>query len=271
MGNTVLWVFYDSLSKIQSNPLATEEAQILIFKMRAEHIGRFFIWSTGWKSWQPMRTYLEGDQKYFASTFTVPKRSENTITAQCREVFEKTITNTVTSLRKHEDTKSMSSIKLDEETISRLVRLENYDQNTPIDADEFNWSSVQKSNLDFSKLSKKSFGRREARHEVKIEILLISPKGKIFRSRSENISLSGSLLADTVPFDYYDISFEIVIINNSTKDPNKSRVKMTAKTVGNGLTSRISYHNPTEAQKRDLQNLLEDYLKDNKKKVSKAG
>lgn len=264
----VLWVFYDSLSKIQSNPVSTEEAQTSILKMGPQQTERFYIWATGWNNWQQLKAYLESDQKNFVSTFTVSastankQTTEETITATIKEILEKT---------NGENTISFSSIRLKEDTISRILKEENEkekDKHTKnFDGDEITWSNIQKPTLDFSKITSKSMGKREARHELKIEVLLISSKGKTFRSRSKNISLSGSLLEDTIPFDYYDTSFDVVIINSKTKDPMKARVKLTAVAVrsNGGLTQRIHYQNPTEAEKKSLKTLLEDYLSLQKK------
>lgn len=274
MSSKVYWVFYDSLSKFQSNPVSTEEAQIMIFKMRPPQMARFYVWTTGWQSWQPLRSYLESDQKNFVSTFTVPVPApigEETIKATVKDVLENTQTKTNFKISKDE-TKSFSSIRLDEETVSRIIRQENVDKHSSFNGEEITWSNIQKPNLDFSHLQQnKQMSRREPRHELKIEVLLISSKGKTFRSRSKNISLSGSLLEDTIPFDYYDIAFDVIVINNHTKDPSKSRVKMQARTVGDGLTQRIHYQDPTEQQKKSLQSLLEDYLEVQKRSLSKAG
>jgi hypothetical protein len=259
------------MSKVQSNPVSTEDAQIMIFKMRPPQIERFFIWTTGWQNWQPLKSYLESDQKIFVSTFTIPKQGEDTVKATFRDVTEITQTQTNLQMLK-EDTKAFSNIKLSEETVSRIVEQEHYQQNKQIDADEITWSNVQKPDLDFSRLSKQPLGKRETRHELKIEVILISTKGKSFRSRSKNISLSGSLLEDTIPFDYYGNIFEIVIINSTTKDPYKSRVQLKARTVGDGgLTQRIQYHNMNDQQKNSLQTLLEDYMSQHKKTQSRAG
>ena len=104
--------------------------------------------------------------------------------------------------------------------------------------------------------------KRDLRHVLKIEILLISNKGKTFRSRSKNISLSGSLLEDTIPFDYYDAIFDVVIISTQVKDPSRSRVKLTASVVSKvgNLSQRIQYVNLTIKQKMDLQFMLEEYI-----------
>lgn len=269
--NKVLWVFYDSISKIQSNPLSTDEAQSTIIKIRPNSINRFFIWTQGWQNWQPLKSYLESDQKNFVSTFTVSKSNEETLTAAFKEITELTQTQTHTSFPHEQtqtgtNTKSYSSIRLDEETISRLVRIEGKqlkDSYPSVDADEITWSNVKKPDFNFSKILNKSMGKRETRHDLKIEVLLISKRGKTFRSKSKNISLSGALLEDTIPFEFYDTTFDLVVLSTLTKDPKKARVKLEGKTVGdtkNSRTQRIQYNNPTDDQKKLLQGLLEDYL-----------
>lgn len=262
MSNVLYWVLYDSLSKAQSQPIRTADAQVMILKMRPPQIERFFIWTPGWQSWQPLRSYLESDQKNFVSTFTVPTHGEDTIKATFRDVTE--ITQTKTNLRPGDETKTnaYSRISLHEENIHHIVKQENAKTNKQFDGDEITWSNIQKPTVDFSRLNKKkTLDKREVRHELKIEVILISQKGKSFRSRSKNISLSGSLLEDTIPFDYYDNVFDVVVINNSTKDPMKARVQLKARTVGDGgLTQRIQYSHVTDTQKKALQILLEDYL-----------
>ncbi len=270
MAEKKLWVFYDSLSKTQSKPVSPEQAQTVILKMRPPEIGRFFIWSTGWDNWQPLKSYLETDQKNFVSTFITTKGNlnEETVKATFREVTEQTQTSF--QMRKEVEkeaeitaSKTFADIRLGEETVSKVIPAETEIIKDPVvqfDGDEITWSGIQKPKVDFSALNK-SMANRATRHELKIEILLISPKGKTFRSRSKNISLTGSLLQDTIPFDYYDTNFEVVVINNNTKDPLKARVKLIANTVkSEGLTQRIHFTNTTDGQKKSLQALLEDYI-----------
>jgi hypothetical protein len=282
MANNVFWVFYDSISKIQSNPLSTDEAQSTIMKIRPNSITRFFIWTQGWQNWQPLKSYLESDQKVFVSTFTISKTNEETLTAAFKEITELTQTQTHTSFP-HEQTNTntntntgtstYSHIKLDEDTISKLVKTESHKS---FDAEEITWSNVKKPDFNFSKVLTKAMGKRETRHDLKIEVLLISRRGKTFRSKSKNISLSGALLEDTIPFEFYDTPFDLVVLSTITKDPKKARVKLEGITIGEvkgGRTQRIQYNNPNEDQKLLLQSLLEEYLeaKKNSDSRSKAG
>lgn len=263
--------------------MSTSDAQASVLKMRPQDVERYLIWTAGWQNWQPLRNYLESDQKNFVSTFTVSGKngkSEATVKAMIKDVLEHTQTSTHThaqqpaALRvrntKKEDTitKSYSSIHLEEETISRIVRQEqaelevSADERKNFDADEITWSKQEKPKLDFSNIQQKTMSKRDLRHVLKIEILLISNKGKTFRSRSKNISLSGSLLEDTIPFDYYDSIFDVVIMSSQVKDATRSRVKLTASVVSKvgTLSQRIQYVNVTIKQKMDLQFMLEEYI-----------
>ena len=276
--NKMMWVFYDSISKIQSNPLSSDEAQSTIMKIRPNSITRFFIWTQGWQNWQPLKSYLESDQKVFVSTFTISKTNEETMTAAFKEITELTQTQTHTSFpheQTNTNTKSYSSIRLDEETISRLVRMDGQkilDLHPSVDGDELTWSNIKKPDFNFSKILNKSMDKRETRHDLKIEVLLISRRGKTFRSKSKNISLSGALLEDTIPFEFYDTPFDLVVLSTLTKDPRRARVKLEGKTVGEAKGSRsqrIQYNNPTDEQKQLLQSLLQDYIDTKKMSDSK--
>lgn len=292
MSESIFWVFFDTFAKIQSNFMATQDAQASILKMRPQDVERYLIWTAGWQNWQPLKNYLESDQKNFVSTFTVSKtKSEATVKAAIRDVLENTHTSSHTHTSAHNQpsykirktkkeetvTKSYSSIRLEEETISRIVRQEmaelqiSADDRKHYDMEEISWSNQEKPKLDFSNIKQKTMSKRDLRHVLKIEILLISAKGKTFRSRSKNISLSGSLLEDTIPFDYYDSIFDVVIINTQVKEPAKSRVKLSASVVSNvgTLSQRIQFVNVTIKQKMDLQFMLEEYIEAQKKE--KAG
>lgn len=268
MSDKVRWVFYDSHAKTQSNPFSTEDAQMAILKMRPYDVARYLIWATGWQTWLPLMGYLESDQKNFRSSFNLPKNNDSAL--DVTQNYDLEATQTQAFQNKKEDTKSFSDIQLNEETIGSALKKERAKEAVTFDGDEITWSNIQKPTLDFSKIGPKKLGNRETRHELKIEVVLISTKGKSFRSRSKNISLSGSLLEDSIPFDYYGTVFDVVIINSHAKDPSRARVKLSAKTVGDGLTQRIHYHNPTAEQKKALQSLLEDYIALQKKSSSRA-
>lgn len=275
------WVFYDSIAKIQSNALSKDEAQSAILKIRPQSIERFYIWTQGWENWQPLKTYLESDQKNFVSTFTISRSNEETLKAAINEIREHTITQTRTSFPKEDtvtatESKSYSHILLAEETISRYVKAEQAQEiyGHKFNGDELTLSNIQKPNLDFSVLTKR-MDKRAVRHEFKIQVLLISQRGKTFRTYSKNISLSGALLEDTMPFEFYDTLFDIVVISSITKDPKKARVKLVGKAVvagaGANRSQRLQFENQSEEQKNCLAALLADYAENTKSTKQKAG
>ena len=268
MSKKVLWVFYDTLSKTQSNPIPTEDAQMSILKMRPQQIERFLIWTAGWESWKHLKEYLESNQKNFVSTFTIPipKTRFETATAVIKEIIGniQPVKSQTNSTRK-EVTRSYSNIHLNDDTFSQIDKQEPTFGITDFNGNEASYDNIQKSTLDFSKINNRFQRRRQK--ELKIEVLLINTKGKTFRSRSKNISLSGSFLEDTIPFDYYGTKFDVVIVNTQSEDQSKSRIKLsgTIKDNNSALTHRLHFCDMTANQKETLKSLLEDYLETQKK------
>jgi len=111
------------------------------------------------------------------------------------------------------------------------------------------------------------YRNRSERHEFKIEILLINKRNKTFRSFSKNISLSGTLLEDNIPNDFYDDSFDLVVVNRQPTNSLNSRVQVKATVVQNdGYSQRITFVNVNPVQKQRLKDLLNDYINQQKKK-----
>ncbi len=258
MASSNLWIFYDSFSKTQSNSISTDEAQMAIFKMKIKDWPRFFIWTQGWANWQSLDLFLKSDQKIFITRFASAQKNLSE-----QDTVKQTVARNVLEMKKvtedthKEITKSFSGVVIAEE----LADTEPILGKSSFDGEELSWSKTEKPEINFKKLADKmSFSKRDSRHEVKIEILLISPKGKTFRSNSSNISLSGSLLEDNIPFDYYGIPFDVVIVNRAAQTNVNARVTLKAKTVGEGLTQRLSFQDMTATQKKSLHGLLQDYL-----------
>lgn len=274
MVKKISWVFYDSLTRTQSNPITTEEAQITIFKMREQDTVRFFIWTAGWEKWQPLKAYLESKQTNFTSAFSNVDAPEDTVAWNLSKqensfLKMKPADAAVTEEITKSGYRSLSGISLEEDTILK----DDHKFDSPhFDPDKIVLSSnPEKIEVDFKKLNKTlTLDSRADRHELKIEILLISSKGKTFRSKSKNISLSGSLLQDSIPAEYVGVSFDIVVINKQPCDPQFQTVSLRAKTVGQGLTQRLYYVNMSADQKLKLHKLLENYL-ETYKKLNKTG
>jgi hypothetical protein len=264
------WIFYDSSSKTQSNPVTTEDAQMAILKMSERDTTRFFIWTAGWEKWQPLKSYLQSKQKHFFSSLApnnVPEDTlaQDTVKALARDVLEmkpaaKGVEEEVTKSNygySVTPAHGYSTISLKEEDIAPREDHGRYDK---FDADDINIDNVKKPKVSFKSLNAKNLKDRSDRHELKIEILLMTPKGKTFRSCSQNISMSGSLLEDNIPFEYCGGVIDIVVINTQPCDPKFKRVSLKGKTVGEGMTQRVHFVNMSPALKKGLQSLLESYV-----------
>lgn len=281
------WIFYESLSKTQSNPVSTEEAQLAILKMSERDTERFLIWTAGWESWQPLKAYLSSKQKIFFSSLQAAIESnipEETITAYktltreerevlemkpaAEEVEEEITKSGFTSSITNTKTSAYSKISLTDEGFD--LKEDQNQFSTRFDANELDVDQNHKPKVNFKSLSAKNLKDRYDRHELKIEVLFINKNGGIFRSWSQNISLSGSLIEDNIPFEYTSRMFDVVVIDNQQTNPKLQRVALKAKTIGQGVTRRIHFLNVTPSVKRSLQDLLENYLKSQEKQKKKA-
>lgn len=235
------WFVLDSMTKIQSQPLTDEQLQISVMRMKDKDLDRFFIWTESWDKWVPLRSFIHNNEKIFLNVVD--------IISQVEKQNEETITQSMTSvgtLKEGKDALNNNSQEL----------------NKDLNMDEFSVQPIELSNdLNFKKLNKKSeYKNRSTRHELKIEILLISKMGKTFRSYSQNISLTGSLLEDNIPFDYYGENFDVVVVNRHARDNTNSRVQVKGITVGDGVSRRIQFQAMSDQTKNKLLLLLNEYL-----------
>ncbi len=272
------WVLLDGITKIQSQPLQTEQLQLAILKLNERDWSRFYVWTQGWANWQLLKDFLNSDQKDFAMGGTpaseenvkahIQEQIKNKNKVQARQEQE-TVTKEAMQVVKQQSKplgqpqqqqpqakgKSMTMINPTEETFVPESMEKDFN------GDHVDENAYQKppQPLDFKEISE-AYKNRAERHELKIEILLISQKGKTFKSYSKNISLSGSLLEDNIPFDFYGVHFDLVVVNRNSLNPQNGRVQVRAETVGDGLTQRVRFVNPSEHLKQRLMNLLNDYL-----------
>lgn len=250
---------FDSITQIQSQPLSHDQVQSAIFKMQPSDLARFHIWTTGWQNWQPLNLFLDSEQTDFFKNLAAEKKSQK------KQITEVTVTKTWTKTKSQ--TKSATVIKLTDE----MTKTNFKPKEKTFIGDNLTWSgATPPTDLNFTKAKVVDYSQRASRHELKIEVLLISPKGKSFRSYSKNISLSGTMLEDKVPFDYYGTTFDVVIVNKNVDDPMNSRVQLKAKTVGESITARIQFENITITQKKRLTGLLNEYIEKQNAKDKKS-
>ncbi len=241
------WIVLDSVTKIQSQPLTDQQLQMSVLRMHEKDWDRFFIWTDTWENWQPLRAFLKSDQQNFLNVLNITndKNRENTITKSRTTVHpnHREITNT--------------SFQIDDSSAD----MENIDVN----------KIAPPSNISFKKLRGKSdFKSRAVRHDLKIEILLATKTGKTFRSYSKNISLTGTLLEDHIPFDYHGEIFDVIVVNRYAKSTFSTRVQAKGQVVGEGVSRRIQFEKLNDQTQEKLLNLLNEYLENQKNMTKKA-
>jgi hypothetical protein len=241
------WFIMDSMTQIKSQALTDDQLQTTIMRIHEKEYDRYFVWTEIWQNWQSVRLFIQNDDK------NILKKDTSYISSQ----LENTITKSVTYVRTDIDATNAS------------YRNNHKDSSM----DQINLDQIKSpENIDFKKLnSKDAYKNRSARHDLKIELVLISKMGKSFRSYSKNISMSGSLLEDNVPFDYYGETFDVVVVNRYAKDPLNSRVQVKGITVGDGVSRRIEFQAYSESTKTKLVFLLTEYLENQKNVAKKAG
>lgn len=279
------WILLDNLTKIQSQPVSTQELENVISRMPKSELGRYFIWTSGWKNWQPLKEYLESDQKTFSmalqkidvpsdySLYNTQTRTQNIISDKkekqsAYDVFildDNTSTNTSADDFKKESTESrpqeLNELMSQQEKLKTSLHKE-----ANISQSHKQLSTEGLNNLNLKDINTPYHNRSE-RHEFKIEILIINKHNKTFRSYSKNISLSGTLLEDYIPSDFYADNFDLVVVNRHPTNSLNSRVQVKAAVIKNeNQSNRVTFVELTSIQKQRLKDLLNDYITQQKKK-----
>lgn len=267
------WVLLDGITKIQSQPLPTEQLQLAILKMTERDWSRFYVWTAGWANWQLLKEFLNSDNRDFAGS-GMPLSEENVKAHIQNQIQKNKMLSQQEMLVQDQETvtkaanwksnnKAMTMVNSNEETFTEHANHMQKDFNGDhLDLEQA--AHKPPDPLNFREINE-AYKNRAERHELKIEVLLISQKGKTFKSYSKNISLSGSLLEDNIPFDFYGVQFDLVVVNRNPSNPQNGRVQMRAETIGDGLTQRVRFINQNNMQKQRLMNLLNDYLTQVKK------
>jgi len=295
-----IWIFYDSKNKKQSKPLNLTQAQALILNLAQKKNFQAYIWTPGWDEWVDLKSFLEVDQDYFVVPPSIKKKNlditsvtetltrlrdsqTQTSTATVTDNFDKTALipldpnnlvvkepkPTFTEVSKNATPNAKvdygyffpdfraENIDLD---ITRIKgRLKSAPQATPVTETVKIESSV-------------SADRRESiRYNFAIEIILITKKGKTFKSQSENISVSGVKLKDPIPPEFLMTDFSVIIYNKLEKDPKKARIHFNSKCVGDVSDSkRLVFLNPDAKSQKVLEEMISSYIQQIQKK-EKAG
>ncbi len=229
------WILFDSSTQKSTQPLSEAEVTEILKGLKHEQIQVMFIWTEGWKEWQPLPDFMNP----FEDTFILP----------LGDMEEHTKTNF----------EEYSGV------FTKISRSDNANLDYGYWFQDFQASSLTlKSGNDSPEkkvpLSAPSERRISKRHEFKIEILIMDSRGRIFKTQSENISLSGTLVADAVPLDLLRGHFELVIVNKLENDPSKARIFFKGRVVGDiSNPCRLMFVDPDNSMSEKLNKMFDAY------------
>lgn len=297
-----IWIFYDSKNKKQSKPLNLTQAQALILNLAQKKNFQAYIWTPGWDEWIDLKSFLEVDQDYFVVPPSIKKKNldKTSVTKTLTRFKESQTALTNTTVTENFDKTVVVPIDPDnlmvKEPKVQFTEVSKDIPNKKIDYGYF-YPDFKAENIDLEitrlKTRLKSAGKIEApdrreptktetgpasadrretiRYNFSIEVILITKKGKTFKSESENISGSGCKLKDTIPAEFLFSDFSVIIANKLEKDPKKSRVHFNSKCVGDvSDPKRLVFVNPDQKSQTVLIEMINAYLQQVHKK-EKAG
>lgn len=294
-----IWIFYDSKNKKQSKPLNLTQAQALILNLAQKKNFQAYIWTPGWDEWVDLKSFLEVDQDYFVVPPSIQKKTlDKTSVTKTLTRFRDTQTKT-TTITENFDKTVLVPLDPDNLTVKEpKAQFTEVSKGTPQQKVDYGYfypdfraenidpeitrlkgrlkSSPQSANLANPQPTKPepnvSADRRDGvRYNFSIEIILITKKGKTFKSQSENISISGVKLKDIIPPDFLMTDFSVIISNKLEKDPKKARIHFNSKCVGDvSDAKRLVFLNPDLKSQKILEDMISSYIQQIKKK-EKAG
>jgi hypothetical protein len=256
--NTDYWILYDPRNKTQTEKLTTEAAQFSLLKMKTKEINNFLIWRTDWEKWQKLLDFLTSDSSPFMSTFFGKSNTAEEDDSEPSKISMKPVDKDI----EKKIQASFSNVSLEEVDVSKMKAI-----SQQFDGDQLSADESIKSDLSFKGLNKKTaFAKSNSQEDkYKIELLLIHPKGSMFRTIAKDISLSGTFAEKIVPEEFHQSTFDLIIINNFIPDTQYKRLSL--KTNVKILASSIflEFAPMIDAQKENLRAILEYYIRSSKK------
>jgi hypothetical protein len=251
-----VWVLYNAKTKQQTKPLLTAQMQKVLLSLKLKEIPQFYLWTPGWNKWESLESFIQSDQNSFYLIGSKNKPKEN---------FDKT---EITDISEVLDPSNTSQIYLDDFLFTNVV---DDDTATPAPDYGYYFNDFRAEDIDVNAKPNAKFHhvtgtdtferRLDIRHDLRIEVVLISKNGKTFKSHSKNISTSGTLLEDEVPKDFLNGEFELLIINKFEANKHRGRLHLRGKIVGDLQDPRrLTFKETSALGKVHLKSLLKSYV-----------
>jgi|GEM_PF-2890716 len=255
-----VWIFYNVKTQQKTQSLSHENAQLFILDLTKHEMRHIVAWTPGWKKWIPVKEVIKSESSYFPlppTTVKVDTNSEIMMAKNGREKFkprEETITKSQSFDPHHEHTYTKVQLKA----------LTN-DQQDDFKPEAINWDNtpvlpVLKRHLEDH--MDKDERREYRRFPHRIEIVIMTRKGKSFRSSSANISIGGVLLREAIPSEILKDAMDLVVVNPFPDSSTPSHLMMKCKIVGDVNNKRqLMFYDVTYEIQTQLFNILEKYKK----------
>jgi hypothetical protein len=267
-----LWVLYDPTKETQSEKMTTEQTQFVLLKLKTKYINDFLIWREDWPKWKKLKYFLASKDSPFMNV--IPNAINENEKIQTKNSKESSLLK-MTPAENETKERVRSSIEFSDVKLKEVGLSEVFGNTSQqFDGDQFsienasddNNIKLEKSDIDFTSLNgNPSPGGRASSDQYKIELLLIHPKGGLFRTAAQDISLSGTFCEKIVPGEFHTCIFDLVIINNFINDDDYKRLKVKASIVVTDSKIYIKYEKLTDLQKNTLRAGLDYYLRSLKK------
>lgn len=260
-----IWVFFNTTTQEQSKPMPQQDAQVYILQLKSHEVKNFVVWTPGWEKWKPLKEVLK------KGSYLLPSPPPPTSNDEATEVID--VTPKSSSRRINDEKTITQTRKVRSETNSKITNLgEHTYTEIAIGGQTFEDRDFQPEIINWEKtpvaplLAKsddnlKDDERREyKRFPHRIEVVLMTKKGRSFRSSSQNISLGGALLREPIPSGLINDVIDLVIVNPFPDKETPSHLLLKGRIVGDSSNRRrLMFYDVSPEVQNKLQLILENY------------
>lgn len=257
--STEFWVLYNPNEKTKSERLTTEDTQFSLMKLKTKEINDFLIWKADWSKWRKLKEFLLSQDSPFMNTFFSDTANDN----QSSNAKSSIKMSPVDKETEKKILASFSNVQLD----ASMPKNSDKAGLSQFDDEQITTSSPElNSNFNFKGLDKNNaFQKNSSSDKNKLELLLMHPKGSLFRTIVKDISLAGASCERIIPDEFHHTTFDVVVINNFIADPQYSRLTLKSKINSTDSNLYLEFVNATETETEKLRSILDYYIRSVKK------
>lgn len=248
----IVWIFFNIKTQQKTKPMSQAKAQAFVLKLSKPEMRYLVAWTPGWDKWIPVKEIIKSEQNFFPLPPPVGGADhEETISG---EEFSDSFTGSLGKIEK-----TYTTIQLDFSSPTPK------DYQSDFRPESVNWEKTPVLpilKIDPSMQDKEDERREYKRFPHRIEIVIMTRKGKSFRSSSANISLGGAFLREPIPAAILREVMDLVIINPFPDEATPSHLLVKGRIVGDIKDRRrLMFYDVSPEVQQKLQYILEKYKK----------